>query len=102
MRGLNMEIDWRTVQLFLDDSGVSEVEIDAEDSSTMKCSCKVFFKSSKCKHTKYVKSEIENNDGNYAIKVPVDIDDDEAWEAMSSSETFRKFIIKYGKVEVID
>ena len=97
-----MEIDWRTVQLFLDDSGVSEVEIDAEDSTNVKCNCKVFFRSSRCKHTKYVRNEIENNDGNYAIKVPVDIDDDEALEAMSSSETFREFIIKYGKVEVID
>jgi hypothetical protein len=102
MRGLNMEIDWRTVQLFLDDSGVSEVEIDAEDATNVKCSCKYFYKSSRCKHTKYVRNEIENNDGNYAIKVPVDIDDDEALEAMSSSETFREFIIKYGKVEVID
>ena len=97
-----MEIDWRTVQLFLDDSGISEVEIDAEDSTNVKCSCKAFFRSSRCKHTKYVRNEIENNDGNYAIKVPVDIDDDEAMEAMSSSETFREFIIKYGKVEVID
>jgi hypothetical protein len=102
MRGLNMEIDWRTVQLFLDDSGVSEVEIDAEDSTNVRCSCKSFFKSSRCKHIKYVRNEIESNDGNYAIKVPVDIDDDEALEAMSSSETFREFIIKYGKVEVID
>jgi hypothetical protein len=102
MRGLNMEIDWRTVQLFLDDSGVSEVEIDAEDSTNVKCSCKVFFRSSRCKHSKYVRNEIENNYGNYAIKVPVDIDDEEALEAMSSSETFREFIIKYGKVEVID
>jgi len=102
MRGLNMEIDWRTVQLFLDDSGVSEVEIDAEDSRNVKCTCKAFYKSSRCKHTKYVRNEIENNDGNYAIKVPVDIDDDEALEAMASSETFREFIIKYGKVEVID
>jgi hypothetical protein len=40
MRGLNMEIDWRTVQLFLDDSGVSEVEIDAEDATNVRCSCK--------------------------------------------------------------
>ena len=97
-----MEIDWRTVQLFLDESGVSEVEIDAEDATNVKCSCKSFYKSSRCIHTKYVRNEIENNDGNYAIKVPVDIDDDEALEAMSSSETFREFIIKYGKVEVID
>jgi hypothetical protein len=102
MRGTDMDIDWRTVQLFLDDSGVSEVEIDAEDATNVKCSCKSFYKSSRCKHTKYVRNEIESNDGNYAIKVPVDIDDDEALEAMSSSETFRDFIIKYGKVEVID
>jgi hypothetical protein len=102
MRGLDMEIDWRTVQLFLDDAGVFEVAIDADDSRTIKCDCKVFLKSSKCKHTKYVKTEIEHNNGNYAIKIPVDISDEEALDAMASAETFREFIIKYGKVEVID
>jgi hypothetical protein len=102
MRGLDMEIDWRTVQLFLDDSGVSEVEIDSEDSSKVRCDCKAFFRSARCKHTRYVRAEMLRNDGNYAIKVPMDISDEEALDAMSSSTTFREFILKYGKVEVID
>jgi len=102
MRGLDMEIDWRTVQMFLGDDGISEVEIDAENSAKMRCSCKSFFKAARCKHTKYVKNQMEDNNGHYAIQVPVDISDEEALDAMSSADTFREFIIKHGKVQVLD
>jgi hypothetical protein len=102
MRGLDMEIDWRTVQMFIGDEGISEVQIDAENSTKMRCSCKSFSKAARCKHTKFVRNQTESNDGNYAIQVPVDISDEEAFDAMSSADTFREFILKYGKVEVLD
>lgn len=97
-----MDIDWRTIQMFIGEDGVAEVELDAENSSKIRCSCKSFYKSARCKHTKFVKSHMQENDGHYAIQVPVDISDEEALDAMSSSDTFRKFILKYGKVEVLD
>lgn len=102
MKGLDMEIDWRTIQLFIGEDGISEVELDAENSTKMRCSCKSFLRSARCKHTKFVKTMMENNDGHYAIQVPVDISDEYALDAMSSAESFREFIIKYGKVEVLD
>jgi hypothetical protein len=102
MRGLDMSIDWRTVQLFLGSDGVSEVQIDSDNSSKIRCSCNAFSKTSRCKHSKFVRNQIGNNDGHYAIQVPVDISDEYAMMAMSSAESFREFILKYGKVEVID
>ena len=97
-----MDIDWRTVQLFLGDEGVSEVQIDSENSTKVRCSCNAFSKSARCKHARFVKNQIGNNDGHYSIHVPLDISDEYAFTAMSSADAFREFIIKYGKVEVID
>jgi hypothetical protein len=102
MRGTDMDIDWRTVQLFLGDDGVCEVEVDSENSTKVRCSCKAFSKSARCKHSKFVRAKLLDNDGHYAIQIPVDISDEEAFIAMSSNESFREFILKYGKVEVID
>lgn len=97
-----MDIEWRTVQMFLDVDGVFEVEIDQDTHKKVRCSCTHFSRAARCKHTRYVKEAMENNDGHYAIQIPVDIDDEEAWTAMSSSEAFRDFIIKYGKVVVLE
>jgi hypothetical protein len=45
-------------------------------------------------------SDLKNH-GAYSIKVPDDVDDDEAFEALEDPELFRSFIVKYGKVLVI-
>lgn len=99
-----MDIDWRTVQLFLDEStmGVFEVEIDAENHKKARCSCPSFSRQATCKHVRFVKSAMKDSDGHYSIQIPVEISDEEALLAMSNAEAFRDFIIKYGKVEVID
>jgi hypothetical protein len=100
--GLDMEIKWRTIQFILDKEGVNEVEVDYEDASKIRCSCKSFSRLLKCKHAKFVRNLMEENDGQYSINIPVDIDDDTAIAAMTSKDSFRDFILKYGKVEVID
>lgn len=97
-----MDIEWRTVQLFLDDDGVAEVELDADNSAKMRCTCKAFSVSARCKHTKYVRKHLEANSGHYSILIPEDIDDEIALSAMEDPSAFRDFIIRYGKVEVID
>lgn len=97
-----MEIDWRTVQLFLDENGVYEVEVDADNNKRVRCNCSTFKLSARCKHAKFVKTNMEAGQGNYSIQIPVEVSDEEAFKAMSSSDSFRDFIIKYGKVEVID
>jgi hypothetical protein len=102
MRETNMDIDWRTVQLFLsDEEGVSEVQIDADDNRKVRCDCAAFMSSARCKHSKFVKARMAENDGHYAIRVPEDIPDEVAFEALSHADSFRDFILKYGKIEVL-
>jgi hypothetical protein len=102
MKEKAMTNTWRTVQLFLEDAGVFEVEINSENSSQVRCSCKAFNTSSRCKHSRFVKTSMANNNGHYTIQVPEDTPDEAAAEAMDSAESFRNFIIWNAKVEVID
>ena len=98
MKGSAMTNTWRTVQMFIEEAGVFEVEVDSDNKNKVRCSCPAYSNSSRCKHTKYVKSAMDQNDGHYTIQVPVDVDDDAAANAMDSAEAFRDFIIKYAKV----
>jgi hypothetical protein len=96
-----MDIEWRTAQFFLEEDGTCEVEIDLDSHKKFRCTCLAFSKSARCKHTIWVKETMEKNEGRFQIQIPVDMDDDAAFEAMSTAEGFREFILKYGKIEVI-
>lgn len=102
MKGIGMATDWRTVQVFLSDDGVFEVEADAEDYTRMRCTCSPFKSGKKCRHTKHVKKRIDDNGGTYSIMLPEDVSDDEVEAAMETAESFRNLIIKYAKVEVLE
>lgn len=102
MKEVNMSISWRTVQLFLEDNGVCEVEIDQDNKSRVRCNCPAFSKVSRCKHVKHVREQMATNQGHYSIQIPLDIDETEAIAAIDNAEEFRNFVVKYGKVEVID
>jgi len=93
--------DWRTVQLFLSEQGVAEVEVDSLNAKHVKCSCPSYNSVSRCAHVKHVKKTMSENDGHYSISIPVEIDEQEAIDATASSTAFRNFILKYGKVEVL-
>lgn len=93
---------WRTVQLFLIKTGVAEVSINTGPTKSVHCTCPVFEKSKRCKHQKYVKAQIMENDGNFTINIPYEVDEDLMQMAIEDKELFRQFIIEYGKVEVID
>lgn len=101
MRENVMTHDWRTVQLFLEPSGVAEVEVDSLNAKLVKCTCSSYNSVRGCAHTKYVKKNMQENEGHYTVSIPVEIDDEDAIAATSSAEAFREFIIKYGRVEVI-
>lgn len=98
MRESTMTKDWRTVQLFLEPYGVVEVEVDSLSPKNIRCTCSA---SKSCGHIKFVKKNMQENDGHYTVSIPVEVDDEDAIAATSSAEAFRDFIIKYGKVEVI-
>lgn len=98
-----MEIEWRTIQLFLDNEDflVSEVSVDALNSQKIKCSCIKFLKNAKCKHAKFVREKMDKNGGIFNLTLPSNVDDEEAFDALSDTDLFRDLIIKYGKIEVL-
>jgi hypothetical protein len=102
MKEASMDIEWRTVQIFLEDYGVVEVEIDQDNNQKVRCTCPTFSKAARCKHTKYVKNVMANNDGHYSIQVKTEVNEADAINAMSNADSFRNFVVKYAKVEVID
>jgi hypothetical protein len=97
-----MDIEWRTVQLFLGEEGISETSVATHDNRKVRCSCAVFFSSGRCKHAKYVRNKMANNDGKYEVQIPVNVPDEDALEALGDNDAWREFIYKYGKVAVID
>jgi hypothetical protein len=102
MKGLEMSIEWRTVQLFLSEDGVAEVELDADNPTKLRCTCKRFERASSCKHIAFVRKSMDENEGHFLIQIPQDVPDDEAIEAMREYDSFRNFVIKHCKVEVLD
>ena len=96
-----MENNWRTVQFFLEDYGVVELEIDRENNSLVRCNCADFNYSASCKHSKHSQKIMAENKGHYSIDVSVGVDEEEAILAMRERSLFRAFVIKYGKVLVI-
>lgn len=101
MKDLDMEIEWRTIQFFLGEDGVSEVQMDHENRKKVRCSCALFQKRGGCQHAQIVRKEMEDNMGHYTITVPEEVDEDEAFNALSDPDNFRDFILKYGKVKVL-
>lgn len=101
MKGSQMDIDWRTVQLFLSEDGIAEVEIDSDNSSKVRCSCPQFQRQARCKHQRKVKMAIAENHGQYTVMVPEDIPEEIALTAMEDSKAMREFIIRYAKIEVL-
>ena len=96
-----MSISWRTVQMFISDEGVAEVEVDAELNDKIRCSCKAYSVSSKCRHSKFVKNRMNEGDGHYLVQVPEDVDDNEAITAMKDPSKWRAFVIQHGEIEVL-
>lgn len=103
MKGKPMEIEWRTVQMFLSEEGVHEVSVDELNPLKVRCDCKFFVQHGRCNHARHVKDVMAKNHGNFTVKVPLDdLSDEELTDALADTELFRDLVIKYGKVEVID
>lgn len=101
MKGLDMEIDWCTIQIFLSDEGVCEVQGEFLKPGKMRCTCPNYQKFTRCKHTKRVKQLVAENNGNYSIVIPEEVSDDEVLLALNSSDAFHKFIVKHSPIEVL-
>ena len=91
---------WRTVQLFISPTGVYEVQLSPEEADP-RCSCATYKVRNACKHTKFIKTRMAENDGHYAILVPDNIPEELAEQANETAEKFREFVLKYARVEVL-
>jgi hypothetical protein len=49
----------------------------------------------------FVTARMAENDGHYAILVPDDVPEEIADKANESAESFREFVLKYARVEVL-
>lgn len=91
---------WRTVQMFLTQNGVYEVEVNTETHG-VRCNCALFNQRNTCAHEKHVDKSARENGGTYPVKISSRATEEEAETAQHSAEAFREFILKYGKVEVL-
>lgn len=103
MKGKAMEIEWRTVQLFLnnDDFGISEVSVDALNARKIRCNCNKFSKMGRCKHVKFIREKMDKTGGVFNLTIPPEVPDEEAFDALGDTDLFRELVVKYGKIEVI-
>lgn len=102
-----MEKDWRTIQIFLgknlDKSGaplIAEVSIHADGPTNIRCTCEVFHKLDYCPHSLKVTRRMEKNNGSFGLVVPENVSDEDAYNAFTSAESSREFVLRYGKIEI--
>jgi hypothetical protein len=97
--GTQMKSDLWTLQFFISEEGVCEVKADFHDYNLMECTCSSWSSRKKCKHIKFVKKAIEENNGYFSIKLDASAEDTLGEE--DGPEEFRKMLLKYATVEVL-
>lgn len=105
MKGRRVEDDrLRLVQVFLSQNktpgpGVYEVSLEPT-SGDLYCNCPGFASRHTCKHLKFVKTRITDNNGNYPLEISSRATQEDADKAKDSNRAFRDFVIKFGRIEV--
>ena len=98
-----MDQETKLIQVFLskDAASVPNIfEVSTNKGGDLVCSCPGFHGRGSCKHTKFVQDRIDGNDGHYPLEISKRATQEDADKARDSSEAFREFIIKFGKIEV--
>jgi hypothetical protein len=93
----------RLIQVFLSPTaspGPNIFEVTSSADGTLHCNCSGFKGRSLCKHTRFVKARIDSNNGNYPLEISKRATEEDAQRAKESTEEFRKFVIKFAKIEV--
>lgn len=105
MKGFLMNQDWKTIQIFLSEDSdsmyVCEVQLEASDPTKIRCTCGKTKGISLCKHIRYVKTNMAENNGNYAIRMSTSVTKAAQLKATESTEEFRKFIVQHTQSVVI-
>jgi hypothetical protein len=92
------------IQVFLSTKSTTHpgiFEVSKDGNKTLYCNCPGFVARNKCKHTDYVEGMMADNQGVYPLKLSPRATAKDAEESMKSDEAMRKFIIKFGKIEVL-
>lgn len=97
--GIKMS-DWQVLQIFLSETGVHEVELNA-DGKTLRCNCPGFGGRTHCKHMRFVRTRMNRNGGIYPCDLSTRASKLDAIAASQDPIAFRQLLIDYGKIEVI-
>jgi hypothetical protein len=93
----------RLIQIFLSPTaspGPAIFEVSSTSEGGLKCTCSGFKGRTSCKHTRFVNARIKSNHGTYPLEISDQATPTDTAKAQESPEEFRKFVIKFGKVEV--
>ena len=101
-----IEKPWRTIQFFLHAKDVAEseagvCEVEGDGSGNFRCNCQVFSSGKVCRHVRFTMKRAESNNGMYPLKVSDKVSPKEIDVARKDPGTFREFVLKYGKIEVL-
>jgi len=91
---------WQTTQLFLSSNGVFEVQINL-DNQKLRCNCQGANVRSYCKHMAFVSKRMELNGGVYPVEISKKAKIEDATIANLDPDSFRSFLVKYGKIEAL-
>ena len=90
----------KLLQFFLSQDAQSYVyEVGVDRHNDVVCNCPVWSSKGSCKHSKFVISNMEDDD--YLAELVDDPTDEDLMASEESEESYRMFIIKYGKIEAI-
>lgn len=84
---------WKTVQFFLSNDEVCEVQISHD--RDLRCTCKGYIGRKNCRHINWCKSQLKN--GEYPIEITNDIPPSLLEEAKTNPTAFRNIVLKYGR-----
>lgn len=96
--------DFRLIQVFLSSkagiSGPGIFEVSGDEEQNFVCTCPGYKVKKTCRHVRFVKEKIKINHGVYPLEVSPEVPESEIKKALASSESFREFLLKHGKIEV--
>lgn len=97
--GIGMKSQLWTIQFFISKDGVCEVKADFHDHSQMECTCSAWSEKKRCKHTRFIKRHINENNGYFSIKLEAEAEN--FIDETDGPEAFRDMLLKYATVEVL-
>lgn len=96
--------DVRLIQVFLaansSDPVISYVSVNKK-SKDISCTCAGFRGRQECKHVKFVQARVDRSSGTYPLELDPNAPDDAELLPDDDADTFREFVLKYGKIELI-